>query len=70
MKVSDRYEVARLHNVMYEVEELVDYSVNVLIDVLDDILDTYDESSNTYRELAMIEDRLKKVCRLIDEVLD
>ena len=70
MKFSDNYEVVRLHNIMYEIEELVDDSIDMLIDVLDSIVDTYDEGSTIYRDLSMIEDRLKKACKLLDEELD
>ena len=70
MNMSDSYEVTRLHNVMYETEALVDDSIDALIDILDSIADTYDESSIIYRELSMIEDRLKKAGKLLDEELD
>lgn len=70
MNRSDSCEVIRLHNIMYEIEEHVEDSIDALIDVLDSIVDTYDEASAIYRELAMIESRLRKASELLDEVLD
>ena len=70
MKTQDRYEVTRLQNIMYEVEEYVDGSVDALIDTLDNIVDIYDEGSQVYRELSMIEDKLKNAGRLLDKELD
>lgn len=54
----------------YEKEDLLDESINTLIDVLDYIANNYGEESYLYRELAPVEDKLRRVLKLIEEDYD
>ena len=53
------------HN-SFEKEELLDEAISTIIDLLYFIANNYGEESYVYRELAPIEDKLKRVLKLIE----
>lgn len=56
--------------ISFEKEDLLEESVNTIIDLLGYIADAYGEESYVYRELAPVEDKLKRVLKLIEDEYD
>lgn len=63
-------EFAWLGEALCEKEHLLEESINTIIDLLDYVANTYEEESYIYRELAPVEDKLKKVLKLIEDEYD
>ncbi len=56
--------------ISYEKEDLLDEATNTIIDLLEYVANTYGEGSYIYRELAPVEDKLKRVLKLIEDDYD
>jgi hypothetical protein len=56
--------------ISFEKEDLLEESIDTIIGLLDYIADAYGEGSYMYRELAPVEDKLKRVLKLVEEEYD